>query len=169
LTDQEIAKIIFDREKKQILNIITLREDLRFRCKRCAVFCCKLGGPLVREADLKRIARAGFDPYEFIEPIRHRHNQQRDVIAVLKQKDDGSCIFLKYNETMDLYECRIYEDRPSLCRLYPFEFILENDETGILRIIPCCNGLNTPNGEIVNREFIEKYLLDAIREIFWEA
>lgn len=165
MSDQEIAEIIFDREKKQILDITLLRKDLRFTCKRCAVFCCKLGGPLVRETDLKRIAKASFNPFEFFEPIRCRYDQQKDVIGVLKQKDDGSCIFLKYDKSTGLYECKIYEARPNVCRLYPFEFILEGEENGVLRVIPCCNGLNAPNGRRVDREFIEKHLLDAIREI----
>jgi len=158
---------MFDREKKRILDVTFLRKDLRFKCKRCAVFCCKLGGPLVKKADLKRIASVGLDPFEFIEPVRRRYDsdRQRDVVGVLGQKKDGSCIFLGYDESTGLYECRIYEARPIVCRLYPFEFVLEEDEVGILRFIPCCNGLNVHDGILVNREFIEEHLLDVILEI----
>jgi len=161
LTDQGIARIRFDRERKQILNISLLRGDLRFKCKRCAVF---LGGPIVRPSDLRRIAKTGLDPLKFVAPLRRRYNGQKDVIGVLKQKRDGSCIFLRYDESTRLYECRIYEARPAVCRLYPFEFLLEGNETGVLRLIPCCNGLNAEDGELVDREFVEKHLLDAICE-----
>ncbi|RLI04914.1 hypothetical protein DRO38_00200 [Candidatus Bathyarchaeota archaeon] len=165
LSDQEIARMTFNREKKQILEITILRKDFRFKCQRCAVFCCKLGGPIVNKLDLKRLAKTGLNPSEFIEPVRRHHDQQGDAIGVLKQKDDGSCIFLKYDASTGLYECGIYEARPNVCRLYPFEFILEGNEKGVLRVIPCCNGLNAPNGRLVDREFIRKHLLDAIREI----
>jgi len=165
LTDQEIAKIRFNREKKQVLDVTFLRRDLRFKCKRCAVFCCKLGGPMVRERDLRRIAKTGLDPSKFVAPLRRRYGQQEGMVGVLKQKGDGSCIFLGYDESTGLYECGIYEARPAVCRLYPFEFLLEGSETGVLRFIPCCNGLNADDGELVNREFVEKYLLDVICEV----
>jgi len=165
LVDQEIAKIEFDSEKKQVLNIIVLRKKFRFRCKRCAVFCCKLGGPPVTESDLKRIAKMGLNPYEYVEPLTSRHNWRVDAVGALKRKKDGSCIFLKYDESAGLYECRIYESRPSLCRLYPFEFIREREGIGALRFISCCNGLNAYGGRIIDREYIEKNLLDAILEL----
>ena len=164
MADQEIARIRFDSRKRQILDILLLRKDLRFKCKRCAVFCCKLGAPLVTERDIKRLAETGINPYDFLMSIKGEYGQHAGVIGVLKQKKDGSCIFLDYDKSSGLYECRIYEARPSLCRLYPFEFILEGNETGVLRFIPCCNGLNAHDGSIVNREFIEKHLLDAIRD-----
>jgi len=165
LPGQEIAKIRFDPERKQILNIFLLRRDLRFKCKRCAVFCCKLGGPIVKETDLRRIAKTGLDPHKFVTPLRRGYDGQTGVIGVLKQKRDGSCIFLKYDESTRLHECRIYEARPAVCRLYPFEFIREGNETGVLRLIPCCNGLNADDGELVDRKFVKKHLIDAIFEI----
>ena len=164
MAEEEIAKIIFDAGKKQILDMILLRRDLRFKCKRCAVFCCKLGGPAVTETDLKRLVEIGINPYNFLAPSRSSYTQQTGVIGALKQKKDGSCIFLDHDESRGLYKCRIYEARPSLCRLYPFEFIFDKNETGILRYIPCCNGLNVHDGRMVDRDFIEEHLLDAICE-----
>jgi len=163
LVDLEIAEITFDVEKKRILNITFSKKDLRFKCKRCGVFCCKLGGPPVTETDLKRIGKTGLNPYDFLEPLRRRHTRHVDAVGILKRKKDGSCIFLEYDRSKRLYECRIYEARPDLCRLYPFEFASEGNGKGVLKIIPCCNGLNAPDGRIVDQEFVEKYLLDAIR------
>lgn len=42
----------------------------------------------------------------------------------LKTKPDGSCIFLENKR------CRIYESRPSICRVYPHMLHREADETG---------------------------------------
>jgi len=165
LAEEEIAKITFDAGKKQILDIILLRRDLRFKCKRCAVFCCKLGGPAVTETDLKRLVEIGINPHNFLAPSRSSYTQQTGVIGALKQKKDGSCIFLDHDESRGLYKCRIYEARPSLCRLYPFEFILKGNETGVLRFIPSCNGLNAPDGRVVDQDFIKKHLLNPIREL----
>jgi len=162
LADQEIARVTFNCKEKRILDITLLRKDLRFKCKRCAVFCCKLGGPIVKEADLKLLAKIGLDPFKFLVPLRRPYDRQKDAVGALKQKKDGSCIFLRYDRSTGLYECRIYEARPSLCKLYPFEFVPEEDGTGVLSVIPCCNGLNAYDGKVVDREFIEKHLLDAI-------
>jgi len=163
LFDLEIARILFDRERKRILDVTILRGDFRFRCKRCGVFCCMLGGPIIKRIDLKRMVDAGLNPSKFIEPAERRFSQQRDVVGVLKQKDDGSCIFLKYDEAAEIYTCEIYEARPNVCRLYPFELLIEGDE-GILRVIPCCNGLSLSTGEKVDRRFIEEHLLDSLLE-----
>jgi len=163
LIDLEIAEITFDAERRRILNITFSKKDLRFKCKRCSVFCCKLGGPPVTEADLKRMAKTRINPYDFLEPLTSRHSRYVNAVGILKRKKDGSCIFLEYDRSKRLYECRIYEARPDLCRLYPFEFTSKGNGKGVLKIIPCCNGLNTPDGRIVDQEFVEKYLLDAIR------
>jgi len=164
LAGLEIARIRLDREKRRISNITLTRKDLRFKCKRCAVFCCKLGGPLIKEADLKRIAEIGLDPYKYLEPLKNRYGQRGEAVGILKQKKDGSCVFLEYEASKGIYKCGIYEARPALCRLYPFEFFLKEDGTGVLSFIPCCNGLNAHDGMLVDREFIERYLLDAICE-----
>ena len=163
MSDLEIAKILFDHERKQVLDVVVLREDFRFRCNRCGVFCCMLGGPIIKKIDLERMEDAGLNPSKFIKPAEHRFSQQRDIIGVLKQKDDGSCIFLNYDEAAEIYTCEIYEARPNVCRLYPFELLIERDE-GVLRVIPCCNGLSMSTGEKVDRRFIEKHLLDVILE-----
>jgi Fe-S-cluster containining protein len=165
LTGREIARIIFDREKRRILDVTPLGEDLRFKCKRCAVFCCRLGGPLVVEADLKRMAGIGLDPGEFLLPLNRSYGQLKDAVGVLGRKRDGSCVFLGYDISKGVYECGIYEARPAVCRLYPFEFIPEGEESGVLRFIPCCNGLNAGDGKLVNREFIEEHLLGAICDL----
>jgi len=82
----------------------------------------------------------------------------------LKNKEDGSCIFLKFKVEGDRYECSIYDSRPALCRLYPFDFDRTGPNSIILKVIPCCRGLNNPDGEIVDERFITSHLLEALRE-----
>ena len=43
--NEEIARILLDPKTKQILGITIYEENLGFKCRRCATFCCKLGGP----------------------------------------------------------------------------------------------------------------------------
>ena len=160
----EIAKIIL--EAKQIVDIIFCKGNLRFKCKRCAVFCCKLGGPTLVENDIQRIKEAGYVIDDVLE--YHARNVSRHASMAqsrLRKREDGSCIFLKFNERPKAYECSIYDIRPALCRTFPFDFERINSNSLMLRFIPCCSGLNDPDGEIIDRKFIAKYLLDAIFEI----
>jgi Fe-S-cluster containining protein len=80
----------------------------------------------------------------------------------LKNKEDGSCIFLKFDAEKNRYECLIYDFRPALCRLYPFDSERASHSSIILKFIPCCRGLNNPDGELVDEEFINNHLLDAL-------
>jgi len=153
----EIAEITFDSKTKQIVNVF-FRKDLKFKCQRCAVFCCRLGGPKLNVKDLQRLEKAGYKPEIYIDNIGKKGDNEQ----YMKEKEDGSCVFLKYNIESKKYECTIYEFRPSVCRFYPFEFLSKGQNTGVLRIIPCCNGLNVLNGEPIDRKFFEKNLLEAI-------
>jgi len=42
--------------------------------------------------------------------------QVREYFIIIKKQAGGDCIFLNANNT-----CKIYADRPFVCRLYPFE------------------------------------------------
>jgi Fe-S-cluster containining protein len=147
-----------DPETKRITNIVFLRKDLKFKCQRCAVFCCKLGGPELNTKDLQRLKHAGYDAEKI---VKNTNNENADK-KLLKERENGSCVFLDYSHESKKHACVIYEFRPSLCKIYPFEFTSTGLYTGVLKVIPCCNGLNAPDGEMVNRKFIEKNLLEAI-------
>jgi Fe-S-cluster containining protein len=111
------------------------------------------------------MAGMGLNPQKFLLPLNRSYGQVRDAVGVLSRKKDGSCVFLSYDCSRGIYECGIYEARPAVCRLYPFEFIPEAAESGVLRLIPCCNGLNAEEGKPVNRDFIENHLLRAICDL----
>lgn len=145
---------------------VTLSQHLRFRCLRCATFCCRLGGPQLTEKDAERIRQGGYDVRDFLEPVLDREFKGLPLMRFsLKSKGDGSCVFLRLDSTQGVYGCSIYDFRPALCRLYPFDFERIGPNVLMLRIIPCCKGLNYSNGEIVDEEFIMKHLFNAILEL----
>ena len=163
--NEEVAKIVLNSRSKQILDIIVYEDDLRFECRRCATFCCKLGGPNLTRKDIKRITQGGYKAREFVVPFKSESEGWPTFLGSLKGKEDGSCIFLESGLEEGIYECSIYDFRPALCKLYPFDFYKINSQSIVLKLIPCCRGLNNPEGESVNEEFIVDSLLEAIFDL----
>lgn len=164
--EENIAKIVVNLKTKQNVDITFYKRNFRFKCKRCAIFCCKLGGPNLTGNDVQRIKDAGYTMNKFLEPTAKRKgNSTLKMQSRLRKRDNGSCVFLRFNVKLKIYECSIYDVRPILCRIYPFDFERINSNSFMLKFIPCCNGLNSPDGELVKEKFINNYLLDAILEI----
>ena len=166
---ENIARITVNPKTRQILDIHLYERSLRFKCKRCAIYCCKLGGPNLTKEDTKQIEHTRRKTTEFVESVKRQYGNYPLIPSTLKSKKDGSCIFLRKDENRDIYECSIYDVRPALCKLYPFGFKRINAKSFLLRIIPSCNGLNSLDGELVNEEFITNHLSDLISEIFEES
>lgn len=164
--EENIARVTVDLEKRQILDIRLYERNLRFKCKRCAIFCCKLGGPGLAKKDIERIKSAGYDMSEFTEPAKRQHGNFSIMQSAVKSKEDGSCIFLTMEGKTNAYKCLIYDFRPTLCKLYPFSFKKRSHNSFILRFIPCCSGLNVPDEELVNEKFIANHLSELFFEIF---
>jgi len=162
---ENIARVTVDLETRQILEIHLYERNLRFKCKRCAIYCCKLGGSSLTKKDIEQMESAGYDINEFIEPTKRQYENFPLMPSMVKGKKDGSCIFLRMDEKGNFYECSIYDDRPVLCRLYPFDFERINVNSLLLRIIPCCKGLNNADGELVDERFIAKHLLENILKL----
>ena len=78
---------------------------LRWKCIRCGR-CCSLLRVRLLEDEVKYLTEKYGDVVEYIENEPY-----------LKHKSDG-CIFLTYENGMA--KCTIYEDRPLVCRVYPF-------------------------------------------------
>lgn len=118
-------------------------KELGFRCELCARCCTKefndhvflLDSDLerIRQMDPRQMDPRQMDPrqidlgvvtpapyYEFCD----QHGRFYVSGYALKTKPDGSCIFLENKR------CRIYENRPSICRIYPHMLHREADETG---------------------------------------
>ena len=126
---ETIAKVKVNLETGQVSDIRLYERSLRFKCKRCAIYCCKLGPPDLSKEDIEQIESAGYKISEFVEDAK--------TLCAMKSKKDGSCIFLRIDEKGNVHECSIYDVRPTLCRLYPFEVKRINTDSFLLKIIPC--------------------------------
>jgi len=159
-----LAKITLDSKSRQIRDLSLLQKRFRFKCKRCATFCCRLGGPKLTRKDIERIEEAGYHVKDFLEPVNREFKGLPVMCGCLRNREDGACIFLKFDAEQNRYECSIYDLRPVLCRLYPFDFGRVGSNIIVLKFIPCCRGLNNPDGKLVDERFIANHLLDPLLE-----
>jgi len=156
--DDLVAEISFGSDEAEITNIVFHSRNLRFKCQHCASLCCRLGGPPLNQKDIDRMRKAGYDPNGFSEPTSQKRFRLPKVVqSVMRNREDGSCVFLKTNGEKGAYECSIYNYRPALCRLYPF-YPEVAGSAYLLKAIPCCRGLNNPEGELVDERFILRHL-----------
>jgi Fe-S-cluster containining protein len=158
-----VAEFKLDSETGQLLDVYLLERNLRFKCKRCATYCCKLGGPCLTKEDVEQIESVGHKTSEFVENSRRRYGNHSLMTSVMKNRRDGSCIFLRTDGERNAYECSIYDVRPILCRLFPFEIKRMDAGSFLFKILPC-NGLNDADGELVNKEFVVEHLLENNHE-----
>lgn len=164
--DGSLAEVALNPETEQIVNLTLHQNRLRFWCKRCATFCCKLGGPKLIDKDVEQIKQAGYPIEEFLEPSFNNEFKGLPIIhGTMKNREDGSCVFLKLDAESGVYECLIYDFRPALCKLYPFDFERTGPSSFILKLIPCCRGLNNPGEKLVDEEFIVKHLLGPVLDL----
>jgi Fe-S-cluster containining protein len=155
---EKIARVKLDPETGQFLDVRLFEKGLRFKCKRCGIYCCKLGGPCLTREDIKQIESAGYEINEFVEDSKRKYGELL-MTRAMKNRKDGSCIFLRTDGKRNAYECLIYEIRPILCRLFPFEINRIDIGSFLLKTLPC-NGLNDTDGELVNKRFIVTHLLE---------
>jgi len=156
-SDGNIARISFESRTRNVRNITFITffiRNLRFKCKRCATFCCKLGGPTLSLKDVERLRKAGYKEVEFLDGAH----------GSLKNKADSSCVFLQLDKERRFYECSVYDSRPAFCRLYPFHFEKISSSSFMLKILPC-RGINRRYGELVDERFVIVHLLDTVRDL----
>jgi hypothetical protein len=86
---------------------------LRFECTRCGLCCRGSGRVEVSDAEIERLARReGLDDEAFRRTYTREGRRGR---IDLRDARNGDCIFF-----VEGRGCRVYEDRPSQCRTYPF-------------------------------------------------
>lgn len=108
--------------------LIDIIKEVGFQCDMCARCCTREFNDHVflLEQDLDTIAKIdseSIEPAPYYELCDQYGNFYVSGYA-LKTKEDGACIFL--NEK----RCKVYNERPSICRLYPYMLHLEADEDG---------------------------------------
>jgi len=153
--EERIAEITIDLKTKRVGRIRHRESRLTFKCQRCGVFCCKLGGPTLSQMDTNRLDQAGYKITDFLDVGQNR----------IRSRTDGSCIFLSFDASTRLHNCSIYSIRPALCRLYPFSFERSRENSYTLKLIPCCNGLNTKDGESIDTDFIGEITSNILFEL----
>ena len=158
-----VAVITLDSKNRKI-DDLTITQQFRFKCKRCAALCCKLGGPVLTKKDVKGIEAAGYPVKDFLEPVNRNIKGSPLVYGGLKNREDGSCIFLNFDVELNCFKCSIYDFRPALCRLYPFSFESLGSNRIALKYIPCCSGLNNAEGELLDKKFVSRHLLEPLLE-----
>lgn len=85
---------------------VTFPNSLGFRCKKCGL-CCREQPADLSEKEQQQIEAKGFTGFSV--------EADGTEGPFIRRKKDGSCFFLtKHNE------CRIYDVRPSGCRVQPF-------------------------------------------------
>jgi Fe-S-cluster containining protein len=152
--NEDIASINLDSKTHKIEHVTVHVRNMRFRCKRCATFCCKLGGPPLSLKDMERLRISGRNESEFLD----------DAHGILRNTPEGLCVYLRFNMRSGFFECTVYDCRPTLCRLYPFHFEKTGPESFMVRILPC-RGVNRRYGELIDKEFIETHLIDALNDL----
>jgi Fe-S-cluster containining protein len=159
-----VAVITFEPKNRKITELKLANNLFRFKCKRCAALCCKLGGPVLTRKDAKLIGAAGYPVTDFLEPKNGDAEGLPLVFGTLKTRADGSCVFLKFDAEQNCFQCGIYDIRPALCRLYPFSFESLGSNSVALKVIPCCMGLNNPDGEPSDENFVSFRILEPLLE-----
>lgn len=153
-SEKKTAEIRIEPEIGNVKHIALFSDDLRFKCRRCAAFCCKLGGPRLSSKDVERLRKAGLTRAEFLDATN----------ATLKNTVSGSCVLLKYDSKRRFYECTVYSNRPTLCRLYPFYIEKAGSDRFVLKLLPC-RGINRRLGTIID----ERFLIDNVLGLLLDA
>jgi len=80
-----------------------------FKCERCAECCIKYIVKISKN-DIEKIKKLGYS--EFVEKDEH-------ISGFVLKKNDEQCVFL-LRDNKGVYSCKIYENRPDVCKMYPF-------------------------------------------------
>jgi Fe-S-cluster containining protein len=142
-----MAEISIEPETGNVKHIALFSKNLRFKCQRCATFCCKLGGRRLSSNDVEQLKKAGLTRAEFLDATNGRP----------KSTVSGSCVFLRFDSQNRFYECTVYRYRPALCRLYPFHIKKVGSDRFVLELLPC-RGINRRLGAVID----ERFLIDCV-------
>lgn len=105
-----------------------------FECQLCGDCCKGYGGTYVSVEDVAAIsAFIGADSNEFVA----RYCQMSGNRPVLKQADDGYCVFCKDGA------CTIHPVKPAMCRAWPYLKSVLVDVSNWHAMARACSGMRT--------------------------
>jgi len=111
-------------------------------CKSCTARCCRGLAVVLTIPEAKRmVAETGLSPEDFLEFSENIDSKQtphypllvqsggrvHEYFIILKRRQKKECIFLE-----DDLRCSVYNQRPHVCRLYPFELDGKDAKKGAL-------------------------------------
>jgi Fe-S-cluster containining protein len=152
-SDRKIGEISIEPETDNVKRIVLFSSNLRFKCQRCATFCCKLGGPRLSSKDIERLEKGGLTRTEFLDANSGR----------IKSLVSGSCVFLRFHSQEQFYECMVYPHRPALCRIYPLHVEKTGADRFVLKLLPC-KGISRRRGAIID----ERFLIENVRGLLFD-
>jgi len=115
------------------------------------------------------------EPQSMNDSIKHNIAQEQSTLGQPEHKNIYKfcwtmyklaklCIFLKFDAERNCFQCSIYDHRPALCMLSPFRFESLSSNRIALKFIPCCMGLNNPDGKPLDENFVSTSLLEPLLE-----
>ncbi len=153
-------------EKAQEIDEIKLADEIKktgFKCIRCSKCCRQEYGDntvAVFPFEIRRICeQTGLEWNDIVIPTPSEDRDPEGNIHTFEWvlRTNGDCIFLKDGM------CEIYEDRPYICKTYPF-YLVEG------RLMVCdCEGLGKSMSELESREMAsllkERYITEIKESI----
>lgn len=135
-----------ERVKQQVL-------EAGFSCLLCGA-CCS--GPdnevMVSPPEIEMLAEAtGMSRDEIAEPYPEWMQQGGCTFTfgwVLRRGEDGNCIFLENNR------CRVYQNRPHICRTYPF--MLDGEELIVSECPGCSKERVTEDAGQITKDLLRR-------------
>lgn len=125
---KNIEKDIFDLKEYPIEKLCEIIREVGFECDLCTKCCTSEFNDhiFLLDQDLSRIRKLSADTVRPAPYFEFCDNNGIFYVSgyALQTKTDGSCIFLENGK------CKVYEDRPLICRLYPYMLHREEDEFG---------------------------------------
>ncbi len=131
---------------------LTRESAFSFKCQRCGA-CCHNKAIHLNPFETLRLARfLGLKTAQF---LRQCLDPEEPILRLMP---DGSCLFLSASE------CRVYEHRPLVCRLFPLGQLLDpegGEKFSFFPLHPDCLGLPGEDGTVAShlgRQGIQPYL-----------
>lgn len=155
ITPRDNPQAIYLSRRKWInfdtMNIRMIR-NIRFECQRCARCCGDTShrgrNIYLLENEVEHISiRTGLRPLSFVSPASNSGKYRYKM-----KKRSGKCVFLEGKA------CRIYDDRPLVCRTYPF-MIKKKGNTFVFETADDCPGIGL--GEALEIDEFEKMVDNA--------
>lgn len=123
------------------------KDGIRFECQRCGHCCTCEGYVFIFKKDLDNLIDGAQIP---LQELKDNFLSYYNGYTVLRDKANGECIFWD----SEIRGCKVYENRPTQCRTYPFWNTLLKSKESFVRERNDCPGIGV--GKLYTEEEIEE-------------